>query len=298
MTFPSSVGIVEVGPRDGLQNEPLSQISLEIKIEFVNLLGETGVTHIETGSFVSPEWVPSMADSAELLKKIARNPGVSYSALAPNLKGLERAVEAGVDEIVVFSSASETFSEKNVNCTIDESLERIRAVMLEAGKLNIPIRGYVATVLGCPYEGDVSTARVADVAKALYEMGCYEIALADTYGTGTPLAAKKLIETVARDIPIEKLAVHFHDTNGLGLTNLYAVLEEGVAVVDCSAGGIGGCPYAPGAAGNLATEDVVFMLDSMGIATGVDLDKIIACGNFIRDRLGRPARSKFLRTRK
>jgi hydroxymethylglutaryl-CoA lyase len=291
------VRIVEVGPRDGLQSEPVGVLPINTRIEFVNMLSDSGLTHIEVASFVSPEWIPAMADSGELVGRIDRNPKVTYSALVPNLKGFQRAMDAGIDEVVVFTSATESFAQNNLNCSIRESIDRYTPVMDEAKKTGIPVRGAISVVLGCPYEGDVRPEAVAEVAKTLYEMGCYEISLCDTIGTGTPIKAKKMIEAVAQFIPVEKLAAHFHDTYSMALTNLYAVLEEGVSVIDSSAGGLGGCPYTCGVSENVATEDVLYMLDGLGIETGVNLDRIISAGNFITGHLGRQNGSKVARVR-
>jgi len=291
MSFASKVRIVEVGPRDGIQDDSIPASSLETRIQFINMLSGTGLVNIETASFVSPKQIPRMSDSAELFASITKNPLVTYSALVPNLEGLKKAIAAGVDEVVIFAAASETFSKKNINCTITESLERFKTVIEEAGQHKIPVRGDIATAFGCPYEGDVDAGKVAELANDLFVMGCYEICLADTAGTGTPTSSVKLINSVSKFVPVEKLAVHFHDTNGLAMTNLYAVLQEGISVVDSSVAGLGGCPYASAAGGNVVTEDVVFMLESMGIETGVDLKKIIDAGNFISGKLGIPSAS-------
>ena len=286
MSFPSKVRIVEVSPRDGLQDHPIPERPLETKIEFINQLSKTGLTHIEVASFVSPRSVPGMGDSAEVFSGIERIHGLTYSALIPNLKGLYRAIDVGVDEVVIFGAASGSFAQKNINCTIAESYDRFRQVIDEAKVRNIPVRGDIATALVCPYEGDIEPEKVAEVARIFFEMGCYEICLADTLGAGTPLQSKRMIEAVSKFVPIEQLAVHFHDTYGQALANIYAVMEEGVAVIDSSVGGLGGCPYARTAGGNVATEDVLLMLNGMGIETGVDLNKIIEAGNFICEKLG------------
>lgn len=291
MAFPQHVRLVEVGPRDGLQNEP-EPIATATKLELIDRLGTAGLRDIEAASFVSPKWVPQMADHREVMSGLTRRPGVTYSALTPNLKGLEAALECGVEEVAVFGAASEAFSRRNINCSIAESLERFTPVLERAREAGVRVRGYVSCVLGCPYEGDVAPAKVAEVAKALYEMGCYEVSLGDTIGTGTPLKAKRMVETVARDIPLDKLGAHFHDTYGQALANLYAVLEEGVSVVDSSVAGLGGCPYAKGASGNVASEDVVYMLDGLGIETGIDLEALAATGDWITRTIGRPNRSK------
>ena len=291
MTLPRTVRIVEVGPRDGLQNE--SQIvPLGQKVTLIEALVDAGLKTVESGSFVSPKWVPQMADTAEVMAAITRRPGVSYPVLVPNLKGLEAAVVAGVEEIAVFGAASESFSQKNINCSISESLERFRPVVDAALAKGIRVRGYVSCVLGCPYEGEIAPAAVAAVSKALADMGCYEISLGDTIGTGTPLKAQAMIRAVAAVVPIERLAVHFHDTWGQALANILACLELGVAVVDSAVAGLGGCPYAKGATGNVATEDVVYMLDGMGIETGVDLAKLAAAGRAITAAIGKAPASK------
>jgi hydroxymethylglutaryl-CoA lyase len=286
--FPARVRIVEVSPRDGLQNERIT-IAVEKKIALIEALSAAGIRAVECGSFVSPRRVPQMADTAQVLAGIRRVPGVSYSALVPNLQGLEAANASGIDEIALFAAASESFSRHNINCSIEESLARLREVALEAAARGIRLRGYVSCVLGCPYEGEIVPAAVARVARELIGMGCYEISLGDTIGTGTPLKTQALIRTLAGEIPIDRLAVHFHDTYGQALANIFAALELGVAVVDTSVAGLGGCPYAPGAAGNVATEDVVYMLDGMGIETGIDLKKLAAAGRMILAALGREA---------
>ncbi|MDT8895247.1 hydroxymethylglutaryl-CoA lyase [Halomonas sp. I1] len=291
MAFPKQVRLVDVAPRDGLQNEP-EAIDTDTKLELIDRLADAGLRHIEAASFVSPKWVPQMADHREVMTRLERRPGITYSALTPNLKGLETALECGVEEVAVFGAASEAFSKKNINCTIAESLERFAPVLERAQEANVRVRGYVSCVLGCPYEGEIAPAKVAEVSKALFDMGCFEVSLGDTIGTGTPLKAKRMLEAVARDIPMDKLAAHFHDTYGQALANLYAVLEEGVAVIDSSVAGLGGCPYAKGAAGNVASEDVVYLLDGLGIDSGVDLDKLAATGDWITQAIGRPNRSK------
>ncbi|WP_027967489.1 hydroxymethylglutaryl-CoA lyase [Halomonas halocynthiae] len=291
MAFPQQVRLVEVGPRDGLQNEP-DPIATETKLELIERLSAAGIRHIEAASFVSPKWVPQMADHHDVITGLKRRDGVTYSALTPNLKGLEAALACGVEEVAVFGAASESFSQKNINCSVNESLERFAPVLERARQANVRVRGYVSCVLGCPYEGEIAPAKVAEVAKALYDMGCYEVSLGDTIGTGTPLAAKRMIDAVAREIPIDKLAAHFHDTYGQALANLYAVLEQGVAVIDSSVAGLGGCPYAKGASGNAASEDVVYMLNGLGIDTGIDLNALAATGNWITHTISRPNRSK------
>ncbi|WNZ56743.1 hydroxymethylglutaryl-CoA lyase [Microbulbifer sp. MKSA007] len=291
MTLPKQVKIVEVGPRDGLQNEK-QPISVETRIALVDKLSASGLSVIEAGSFVSPKWVPQMAASEEVLAGIQRKDGVIYSALTPNLKGYERAVEAKADEVAVFGAASEAFTQKNINCSIAESLERFRPLVEKAKQDGIPVRGYVSCVLGCPYEGDIDPAKVAEVSAALLEMGCYEISLGDTIGVGTPESAKRMLEQVMARVPVEKLAVHFHDTYGQALANIYAALQMGVAVVDSAVAGLGGCPYARGASGNVASEDVLYMLNGMGIETGVDLQLLAEAGNFISEQLGRVTNSR------
>jgi hydroxymethylglutaryl-CoA lyase len=291
MTLPERVRIVEVGPRDGLQNED-SIVSAAVRVEFIERLAAAGVSHIEVGSFVSPRWVPQMAGTADVIAGLKDRPGVTYSALVPNMMGLEAAIDAGVGEVAVFASASETFSLKNTNCSIRECLDRISLVTEAARSHGIRVRGYVSCVLGCPYEGDVPTGRVAEVAYALQDMGCYEVSLGDTIGVGTPRATQTLVRTVERRVPLDRLAVHFHDTYGQALANVFAALETGVATVDASVGGLGGCPYAPGAAGNVATEDVVYMLDGMGISTGVDIRALVDAAYFIAEKLERTRYSR------
>jgi hydroxymethylglutaryl-CoA lyase len=291
MALPANVRIVDVGPRDGLQNEPKS-VPTATKIELVHRLADAGIPAIEAGAFVSPKWVPQMADSAAVLAGIRRKPGVSYPVLVPNMQGFEAAVAAGVDEIAIFGAASETFSRRNINCSIAESLERFAPVASAARAKGIRVRGYISCVVGCPYEGGIAPAAVAAVANALDAMGCYEISLGDTIGVGTPGRVKAMIEAVAREVPIPRLAVHLHDTYGQALANLYAALELGVTTADSSVAGLGGCPYAKGASGNVATEDVVYLLDGLGIETGVDLAQVFEAGRFICDALGREPTSK------
>lgn len=291
MPFPKQVRLVEVGARDGLQNEP-NPVSTETKLELIDRLGAAGVSYIEAASFVSPKWVPQMGDAREVMTGIKRHEGITYAALTPNLKGLEAALETGVQEVAVFGAASESFTKKNINCTIAESLERFAPVIEKARDAGIPVRGYVSTVLGCPYEGDIAPEKVAEVSKTLFEMGCYEISLGDTIGVGTPLKAKRMLEVVSRDIPIDKLAAHFHDTYGQAMANLYAVLEEGISIIDSSVAGLGGCPYAKGASGNVASEDVVYLLHGLGIQTGIDLQKLAETGHWITQSIQRPNRSK------
>lgn len=296
MQLPKFVRMVEVGPRDGLQNEK-TMVPTAVKVELVDRLSGAGLTVVEAASFVSPKWVPQMGDSAEVLAGIARKPGVRYAALTPNLKGLEGALAARADEVAVFGAASESFSRKNINCSIAESLDRFAPVMERAKAEGVPVRGYVSCVLGCPYEGEISPGAVADVAERLYAMGCYEISLGDTIGTGTPTRAQLMIAAVADRVPVERIAVHFHDTYGQALANILAALQMGVAVVDSSVAGLGGCPYAKGASGNVASEDVLYMLNGLGIETGVDLGRLIAAGAFISDAIGRPTASKVARAR-
>lgn len=296
MNIPNKVRLVEVGPRDGLQNEK-HPISVEDKVRLVDALADAGLRHIEVGSFVSPKWVPQMAGSAEVFARIQRLPGVTYAALTPNLKGLEAALAAGAREVAVFAAASEGFSQKNINCSIAESLERFIPLMDTARQQGLQVRGYVSCVLGCPYEGEIAPEQVAWVARALFDMGCYEVSLGDTIGTGTAGATRRLIETVGRDIPRDRLAGHFHDTYGQALANIYASLLEGVGVFDSSVAGLGGCPYAKGATGNVASEDVLYLLDGLGIETGIDLDRLISAGARICDVLGKPNGSRVARAR-
>lgn len=286
MPLAQHVRVVEVGPRDGLQNERCP-VSVEQRIQLIDALSGAGLRHIEAGSFVSPRWVPQMADSAEVLAAIQRRTGVRYAALVPNLQGMQAAIDAGADEVAVFASASEAFSRRNINCSISESLQRFVPVMELAARHGIPVRGYVSCVLGCPYEGEVSTGQVAGVAEELIAMGCYEVSLGDTLGVGVASATRRLVDTVAQRVPREQLAGHFHDTYGQALSNIYAALLEGISVFDSSVAGLGGCPYAPGASGNVASEDVVYMLHGMGISTGVDLQQLVAAGRWICELLGR-----------
>ncbi len=294
MTLPSRVKLVEVGPRDGLQNEP-DIVPAARKVELIDLLSETGLSVIEAGAFVSPTWVPQMADSAEVLAGITRKAGVGYPVLVPNMTGFEAARAAGAEEIAVFGAASETFTQKNINCSIAESIERFQPVAEAARAAGVRVRGYVSCVLGCPYEGEIAPAAVADVAARLFEMGCAEISLGDTIGVGTPALARAMVEAVAERVPVDRLAVHFHDTYGQALANILACLEAGVAIVDSSVAGLGGCPYANGASGNVASEDVLYMLNGLGIETGVDLGKLAAAGRMICAHLGREPASKVAR---
>ena len=297
MDTPRAVRIVEVGPRDGLQNEAQS-VATEKKIEFIGLLADAGLTAIEATAFVSPKWVPQMADHAELMRALPRREGVAYPVLVPNLRGFEAAAAAGATEMAVFAAASETFSQRNINCSIAQSLERFEPVFAAARAANVRVRGYVSCALGCPYEGEIDPLRVADVAGKLFEAGCYEISLGDTIGVGTPKATQLMVATVATRVPVANLAGHFHDTYGQALANVYASLEMGVAVFDASVSGLGGCPYAPGAAGNVATEDLLYMLNGMGIETGVDLDRLMAAGAFICAELGRETQSRVAKARR
>ena len=291
MSYPARVRIVEVGPRDGLQNEAAA-VPAEVRVALIEALADAGLKDIEAGSFVSPKWVPQMADTAEVLARLRPRAGVNYPVLVPNVQGLERAVASGVREIAVFGAASETFSRRNINCSIAESLDRFAPVVERALAAGLRVRGYVSCVLGCPYEGDVAPEAVRRVAGALSAMGCYEVSLGDTIGTGTPLKARRLVQTVACDIVIGQIALHFHDTYGMALANILACLELGVAVVDSAVAGLGGCPYARGATGNVATEDVVWMLQGMGIESGVDLAAVAAAGRVISGHLGRAPASK------
>lgn len=289
--LPRAVKIVEVGPRDGLQNEK-QLIDIATKVELIHKLADAGLSTIEAGSFVNPQWVPPMAGSEEVFKQIKQRNGVIYTALTPNLKGYQRAQAVDVKEVAVFSAASESFSQKNINCSISESIERFKPLMDAAKQDNIPVRGYISCVLGCPYEGDIDSSKVNDVAQQLIDIGCYEISLGDTIGVGTPGKVKNLLAIIMQNIAKEKIAVHFHDTYGQALANIYASLQMGISVIDSSIAGLGGCPYAKGASGNVATEDVVYMLNGLGISTGTDLDKLIAAGNFITAKFGRPSSSK------
>jgi hydroxymethylglutaryl-CoA lyase len=296
MSLPKSVRLVEVGPRDGLQNEK-QPISVADKVRLVDDLSAAGLGYVEVGSFVSPKWVPQMAGSAEVFAAIQRQPGATYAALTPNLKGLEAALQAEVEEVAVFAAASEAFSQKNINCSIAESLARFVPLMEAAKAAKVRVRGYVSCVLGCPYDGEIDPAQVASVARELYAMGCYEVSLGDTIGTGTPGKTRHLINVVGRDIPRHLLAGHFHDTYGQALANIYASLQEGIQVFDSSVAGLGGCPYAKGATGNVATEDVLYMLQGLGIDTGIDMDKLIAAGQRICEVLGKANGSRVARAR-
>ncbi|EZP64384.1 hydroxymethylglutaryl-CoA lyase [Pseudomonas sivasensis] len=294
--LPSHVRLVEVGPRDGLQNEA-QPISVADKVQLVDALSAAGLSYIEVGSFVSPKWVPQMAGSAEVFAQIQRKPGVTYGALAPNLRGFEDALAAGVKEVAVFAAASEAFSQRNINCSISESLERFAPIMAAARQHGISVRGYVSCVLGCPYEGEIAPEQVAAVARELYAMGCYEVSLGDTIGTGTAGSTRRLFDVVGAQVPRDKLAGHFHDTYGQAVANIYASLLEGISVFDSSIAGLGGCPYAKGASGNVATEDVVYLLNGLGIDTGIDLQALIAAGLQISQVLGRPTGSRVAKVR-
>ncbi|MGD9507411.1 MAG: hydroxymethylglutaryl-CoA lyase [Geminicoccaceae bacterium] len=288
---PPEVTIVEVGPRDGLQNEAVP-VSVADKVALVEALAEAGLPVVEAGAFVSPKWVPQMAGSEKVLRSVRRRPGVRYPVLVPNLKGLEAALEAGAEEIAVFGAASETFSQRNINCSIAESLERFRPVAEAALARGVRVRGYVSCVLGCPYEGEIAPAAVAKVATALHAMGCFEVSLGDTIGVGTPRRTAAMLAAVGAELPVTVLAMHAHDTYGQALANVLTALELGVRVVDSSVAGLGGCPYAKGASGNLATEDLVYMLDGMGVRSGVALDQVIAAGRRICAVLGKETRSR------
>ncbi|MDN5864862.1 MAG: hydroxymethylglutaryl-CoA lyase [Gammaproteobacteria bacterium] len=289
--IPSVVKIVEVGPRDGLQNEK-GIVPAGIKIEFINRLSQTGLRTVEVTSFVNPKWIPQLADAAEVFAGIDQRPGVAYPVLVPNEKGMQRALQAGAREVSIFTAASESFNRKNINCSIAESIERFKPVMALAREHDIRVRGYISTVIGCPYEGAIEPEAVASVAERLASLGCYELSLGDTIGVGTPRKARRMLEAVAAVVPMGELAVHFHDTYGQALANIHACLELGIGVVDSSVSGLGGCPYARGATGNVATEDVLYLLTGMGIETGVDMDKLLEAGRFISDRLGREPVSK------
>ena len=294
MSLPAHVRIVEVSPRDGLQNEA-GLVGVDDKLALIDALADAGARTIEAGSFVAPKWVPQMAGTDEMFARLQRRPGVIYQALVPNLQGCERALTAGVPEVAVFAAASESFSRKNTNASIAEVLARFAPVLAQARAANIPVRGYVSCVLGCPYEGAVAPQAVAGLARQLLDMGCYEISLGDTIGVGTPSAARALVQTVAKQVPARQLALHFHDTYGQALANIHACLDLGVTVIDSAVAGLGGCPYARGASGNVATEDVVYMLHGMGIETGLDLPKLAAAGRQISKVLGRATQSRVAR---
>jgi hydroxymethylglutaryl-CoA lyase len=291
MSLPSKVKIVEVGPRDGLQNEK-ETIPAEVKIELVDRLTDAGFVNIEAASFVSPKWVPQMATSAEVMDKIRRKPGVIYSALTPNMKGFEAALAAKADEVVIFGAASEAFSQRNINCSIAESIERFRDVAQAAKQHNIRLRGSISCAFGCPYQGEVPAESVADVVRRLRELGCDEIDIADTIGVGTPKKVQAVFDRVVREFPIERLSGHFHDTYGQATANIYASLEVGISIFHSSVAGLGGCPYAKGATGNVSTEDVLFLMNGLGIETGIDLDRVVDAGQFISQHLNRKAASR------
>jgi len=295
--LPQRVEMVEVGARDGLQNETGAVVATAVKLELIRLLGEAGLRRIEATAFVSPRRVPQMADHDALMRALPRRQGVRYSVLTPNLAGFEAAMAAGAEEVAVFGAASETFSQKNIHCSIAHSLQRFEQVVRAATLRAVPVRGYVSCVVGCPYEGVIAPAAVAQVAGALYQMGCYEISLGDTIGVGTPRAVTAMLEAVGARVPLERLAGHFHDTYGQALANVYAALELGVAVFDASVAGLGGCPYAPGASGNVASEDLLYLLDGLGIATGVHLDALLGAGGYICQALGRATRSRVAQAR-
>lgn len=290
------IKLVEVGPRDGLQNEK-NTISTDIKIEFINQLSQTGLTSIEIGSFVSPSKVPQMADTLKVAETIKQNPNVSYSALVPNQRGFEDAIKANVDMICLFTAASETFCQKNINCSIEESLERFYPLVDQAKQQSIKVRAYISCCLGCPYEGKISLESVKSLATQLYKMGCDEISLGDTIGVGTANQAKEMIKLLSQEIPIDLLAVHFHDTYGQALANIYATLELGIRIIDSSIAGLGGCPYAPGASGNVATEDVLYMLNGLNCTTGVDLEKLLKTSAYICEKLRCQNHSKVAQAR-
>ena len=292
--LPHAVRLCEVGPRDGLQNEK-AMVPTDVKVALIDMLTDAGLPAIEATSFVSPKWVPQMADAADVMARIVRKPGVRYPVLTPNLKGFDAALAAGADEVAVFVAATESFSKRNINCSIAESLERARPVFDAAREAGARVRGYISVVLGCPYEGDVDPAAVAEIAASLHALGAYEVSLGDTIGTGTAGKTQVLLRRVAEEVPIAALAGHFHDTYGQALANIYASLELGVATFDCSVAGLGGCPYAKGATGNVATEDVVYLLDGLGIETGVDMTKLRSAGRFISDHLQRPSMSRVAR---
>lgn len=287
----NKVKIVEVGPRDGLQNEKII-ISTKIKIELIERLANAGLKNIESASFVSPKWVPQMGDASQVMQGIKRQRDVTYSALVPNLKGMQWAIDTGVQEIAIFTAASEAFCQKNINCSIAESLDRFAGIVDLAKQHNIAVRGYVSTVLGCPYQGDVAPEQVATLTKQLFEMGCYEISLGDTIGVGTPNKVKKMLEIVAHHIPMDQLAVHFHDSYGQAIVNIYAAIEMGVRSIDSSVAGLGGCPYAKGASGNVSSEDLVYLLNGLDLECGIDLNKLVAIGHWISDHLNKPNNSK------
>ena len=289
--LPKQVRIVEVGPRDGLQNEK-SPFSVEHKINLINLLSQSGLSYIEGGSFVSPKWVTQMANSAQVFTHIDRVEGVTYSALTPNTQGFEDALDSGVDEVAIFGSASERFSQKNINCSVDESLDRFAPVIELAKRYELPVRGYVSCVMGCPYEGDIPPENVAHIARRLHDMGCYEISLGDTIGVGTPTQTKHMLDAVGKQVPMANIGIHFHDTYGQALANIYAALDYDIASIDSAIAGLGGCPYANGASGNVATEDLLYMLNGMAIDTGVNMDLLLKASAFVSEITQRPVESK------
>jgi hydroxymethylglutaryl-CoA lyase len=291
MSLPKQVKIVEVGPRDGLQNEK-QVVPTAIKIELIDRLSAAGLPSIEATSFVSPKWVPQMADSSAVLQGISRRPGTAYPVLTPNLQGFDSAMQAGATEVAVFAAASESFSRKNINCSIAESLKRFEPVISAASALEIPVRGYVSCVVGCPYEGDIDPAAAAAVARTLADMGCYEVSLGDTIGVGNPASIRRLLEACLRQLPVSRLAGHYHDTYGMAIANIHASLELGIATFDASVAGLGGCPYARGASGNVASEDVVYLLHGLGIETGIDLAKLAVIGDWISSAINRPNGAK------
>ena len=292
--LPKKVKIVEVGARDGLQNES-SIIPTDVKINLIEMLINSGLSVIEATSFVSPKWVPQLGDHKQIMEALPTLKNVSFPVLTPNLKGFENAVAAGAKEVAVFAAASESFSQKNINCSIEESLERFESIFTQASDSGIPVRGYISCVLGCPYEGEIQPNKVAEIAEQLFQAGCYEISLGDTIGVGTPEKTKNLLAQIKGSIPIDKIAVHFHDTYGQALVNIYAALQMGVSVIDSSVAGLGGCPYANGASGNVATEDVVYMLNGMNIKTDINLDKLVDAGDYISQYLKRQNGSKTAR---
>src|SRR5438034_9731227 len=288
-----SVKIVEVGPRDGLQNEKVT-IPTEAKVEYITALADAGLTTIEAGAFVSPKWVPQMADTAEVYRNIPKDPGVDYPVLVPNMRGLDRAIEAGVKSIAIFTAASESFNQRNINMSIEESFENYAPVAMRARGEGMRVRGYVSTAFGCPYEGDVAPEKVLEVSARLLDIGCYEVSVGDTIGVGTPMQVQGVIGMLLQVIPASQLAMHFHDTRGTALANTLASLEMGIATFDASSGGLGGCPYAPGASGNMATEDLIYMLDHMGIETGVSLDRLVAASLIVAPYLDHPLPGRYL----
>jgi hydroxymethylglutaryl-CoA lyase len=291
-----TVKIVEVGPRDGLQNEKVT-LPTQAKVAYITALGDAGLRVIEAGAFVSPKWVPQMADTAEVFAEIPKDPGVEYPVLVPNMRGLERAIEAGVQSISIFTASSETFNKRNINMSIDESFDNYAPVAMRALQEGMRVRGYVSTAFGCPYEGDVPPEKVLEVCARLLDLGCYEVSVGDTIGVGTPLQVQGVIGMLLQVIPASKLAMHFHDTRGTALANTLAALETGIATFDASSGGLGGCPYAPGASGNLATEDLVYMLDRMGIDTGVDMNRLVQASTIIAPYLDHPLPGRYLQAR-